>query len=142
MRSGLTSAVLASFILLAAPCARAQTGEGPASSFKFGATAGVASDYIYRGVTQSDHRPSVSADFEATFGLFFANGSVASVKLPSQPDPNFGLFVQDAGGVSPTPLPFRLTTLGNVVEAGESTFGKETRFDAAISASDGAILEL
>ena len=39
------------------------------------------------------------------------------IKLPATPDAKFGLFAQDAGGVSPSPVPFRLSEFGNVVEA-------------------------
>jgi len=78
-------------------------------------------------------------EIEVTF-LGDAAGPIKQrIKLPTQPDPHFGLFVQDAGGISPTPMPFRLTTLGNVVESGESSFGKETRFDAATQAVNGII---
>jgi hypothetical protein len=42
------------------------------------------------------------------------------VKLPAKPDPNFGLFLQDAGGVSPSPIPFRLSEFGNTVESGDN----------------------
>jgi hypothetical protein len=44
------------------------------------------------------------------------------VKLPATPDAKFGLFAQDAGGVSPSPVPFRVSEFGNVIEAdGNST---------------------
>jgi hypothetical protein len=38
------------------------------------------------------------------------------VKLPAQPDPLFGLFAQDAGGISPSENRFRLSDVGNVLE--------------------------
>lgn len=38
-------------------------------------------------------------------------------KLPAEPEPKFGLFPQDAGGISPSPVPFRLSDLRNVIEA-------------------------
>jgi hypothetical protein len=40
------------------------------------------------------------------------------VKLPSTlPEGGFGLFAQDAGGISPSPIPFRLSELANVIES-------------------------
>src|SRR5205807_9773877 len=39
------------------------------------------------------------------------------VKLPATAEAKFGLFPQDAGGVCPSPVPFRLSEFGNVVEA-------------------------
>jgi hypothetical protein len=38
------------------------------------------------------------------------------IKLPATPYPKFGLFAQDAGGISPSPIPFRLNDLPNVIE--------------------------
>jgi hypothetical protein len=38
------------------------------------------------------------------------------IKLPDQPDPNFRLFCQDAGGISASGLPFRVVDVGNVIE--------------------------
>jgi hypothetical protein len=38
------------------------------------------------------------------------------IKLPVAPDPRFGVFAQDTGGISPSPIPFRLCSYGNVVE--------------------------
>ncbi len=39
------------------------------------------------------------------------------VKLPAAPEPRFGLFAQDAGGIAPSPNVFRLSSVGNVIEA-------------------------
>jgi len=55
------------------------------NQFEFEVRAGLASDYIYRGTTLSDHKPAVGAAIEATFAQFYAGVSVASVKLPTQP---------------------------------------------------------
>lgn len=38
------------------------------------------------------------------------------IKLPPVVEPRFGLFAQDAGGLAPSPNPFRLSDLPNVVE--------------------------
>ncbi len=38
------------------------------------------------------------------------------VKLPSAPVDKFGVFAQDAGGIAPSAIPFRLSEFGNVVE--------------------------
>lgn len=39
------------------------------------------------------------------------------VKPPAAPDPRFGLFPADAGGIAPSPVPFRLSDLPNVLQA-------------------------
>jgi uncharacterized protein (TIGR02001 family) len=59
--------------------------DGAADPVEFSIRAGLASDYIYRGTTLSDHRPAVGAAVEAAFGMFYAGGTIASVKLPSRP---------------------------------------------------------
>jgi uncharacterized protein (TIGR02001 family) len=45
-------------------------------------SAGVTSDYNYRGYTLSDHLPSVSANGEVDYNIFFASVNVASVQMP------------------------------------------------------------
>ena len=55
------------------------------SPVEFNFRAGFATDYIYRGTTLSAHQPAVGAAFEAAFGSFYGGGTIASVKLPSQP---------------------------------------------------------
>ncbi|MGA7682257.1 MAG: TorF family putative porin [Pseudolabrys sp.] len=61
------------------------TSDSSANQFGFEVRAGLASDYMYRGTTLSDHKPAVGAAMEATFAQFYAGVSVASVKLPTQP---------------------------------------------------------
>jgi Bacterial protein of unknown function (Gcw_chp) len=56
-----------------------------ANELDFSARAGLASDYIYRGTTLSDHKPAAGAAFEAKFDRFYAGTTLATVKLPTQP---------------------------------------------------------
>jgi uncharacterized protein (TIGR02001 family) len=63
----------------------ASFNERAAPAFEFSARAGLASDYIYRGVTLSDRKAAIGAGFEATFAGFYAGATFASVKLPTQP---------------------------------------------------------
>ena len=55
------------------------------NQFEFDVRAGLASDYIYRGTTLSDHKPAVGAAIEAAFGQFYGGVTAASVELPTQP---------------------------------------------------------
>ena len=72
---------------LAAPEATSQeASKDEAEGLKFSAKVGVASDYVYRGTTLSDHRPAFGAAIEATFAGFYAWTSAASVRLPTEPD--------------------------------------------------------
>jgi uncharacterized protein (TIGR02001 family) len=80
-----------------APLRTAPRQDGAPSPFEFSTRAGFASDYIYRGVTLSDHKPAVGAGLEAALGLLYAGATVTSVKLPSQPAAE----VTMTGGVRP-----------------------------------------
>ena len=62
-----------------------ETGKRQSDSVQFNASAGFTSDYIYRGVTLSDHKPALGASLEATLGPLYAGTTFASVNLPSQP---------------------------------------------------------
>jgi len=64
---------------------RTQPQGGPENAFEYTIGAGMASDYIYRGVTLSDHQPAVGAVFEARFGTFYGGSTITSVKLPTDP---------------------------------------------------------
>src|SRR5260370_37904774 len=64
---------------------RTQPQDRPENAFGYTMGAGMASDYIYRGVTLSDHQPAVGAVFEARFGNFYGGSTITSVKLPTDP---------------------------------------------------------
>src|SRR5580658_9841178 len=53
------------------------------SAFDASMTTAITSDYNYRGYTLSDHNPSVSADFEATYGSWYLDVGGASVQMPN-----------------------------------------------------------
>ncbi|QIO31462.1 TorF family putative porin [Bradyrhizobium sp. 1(2017)] len=76
----------------------ADTNREPSTTeLEFSARAGVASDYIYRGTTLSDHGPAVGAAFEARFGALYGGMTAATVKLPTQPAGELTF----AGGIRP-----------------------------------------
>jgi uncharacterized protein (TIGR02001 family) len=68
-------------LVKAAPPPTAPATEA-ASSFDAKVSAGITSDYNYRGYTLSNHLPSVSANGEADYDTFFASVNVASVQMP------------------------------------------------------------
>jgi uncharacterized protein (TIGR02001 family) len=72
--------------------------DGGKNQLEFEFRGGLASDYIYRGVTLSDRKPAVGAAIEATYGLLYAGVAVASVKLPTQPAAEISM----SGGIRPT----------------------------------------
>jgi uncharacterized protein (TIGR02001 family) len=64
---------------------------------------GLASDYIFRGITQSNHKPSVSAYFEPRYNVtkevqFYAGISGSSIVFPNRAAAEVDLY----GGVRPT----------------------------------------
>ena len=62
------------------------------------------------------------------------------VKLPATAEPKFGLFPQDAGGICPSPVPFRLSEFGNVIETdGNGTPQTGTPVPALPAALNGVI---
>jgi uncharacterized protein (TIGR02001 family) len=71
--------------------------EASADKLEFSASAGIATDYIYRGTTLSDHGPAAGAAFEARFGALYAGTTAATVKLPTEPAAEFTF----AGGIRP-----------------------------------------
>jgi uncharacterized protein (TIGR02001 family) len=67
--------------------------------FKITVGSSIASDYIYRGVTLSAHRPTVGSTVEITLhDLFYVGGAINSVKLPTSPPAEVVL----SGGIRPT----------------------------------------
>jgi len=67
------------------------------SPFEFSARAGVATDYVYRGVTLSARQPAAGAAVELARGMFYGAAGIASVRLPTQPAAEVTL----SGGVRP-----------------------------------------
>ena len=57
-------------------------GTETASKFDVSVAAAITSDYNYRGYTLSDHKPSASTNFEATYSIFFVDVDAASVQIP------------------------------------------------------------
>jgi hypothetical protein len=63
------------------------------------------------------------------------------IKLPAtRPQEPFGLFAQDTGGISPSPIKFRLSDFGNVVETdGNNSIANATKVAALPVAMNGVI---
>src|SRR5262245_21981925 len=84
-------------IALDAPARTSPAPERPDNPIEFSFRAGLATDYIYRGTTLSAHQPAVGAAFEATLGMLYGGGTIASVNLPSKPAAEVSM----SGGVRP-----------------------------------------
>ncbi len=62
------------------------------------------------------------------------------IKLPSTPEEKFGVFAQDAGGIAPSPIPFRVIDLPNVIETEpNNTQQQATRVPSLPAALNGVI---
>ena len=62
------------------------------------------------------------------------------IKLPTKPTDHFGIFAQDAGGIAPSPLPFRISEHGNVVEV-EPNDTPETATPAELPLALNGVIE-
>lgn len=105
------SAILAASAVVAVPAFAADLGvsKAPApapvavSMFDFAAGGKIMSDYNFRGISQSDRKPSGTAYFEGRFNInetfqAYAGVQAYAVKLPSDPSAEVDLF----GGVRAT----------------------------------------
>lgn len=61
------------------------TGAEAGRDIEMSVRAGAASDYIYRGTTESAGGPAAGAAFEGRFNSVYVGASVATVKLPTEP---------------------------------------------------------
>ncbi len=97
------------------PARRVTFEERAAGAFELSAGAGIASDYVYRGVTLSNRKPAIGAAFEAALDKFYASATVTSVNVPTQPsaEMTFGGGVRPKLG--PIDLDFGMTYLANPV---------------------------
>jgi uncharacterized protein (TIGR02001 family) len=66
------------------PAAATPITTPPPTQYQFDATfnAAITSDYNYRGYTLSNHKPSASTNFQASYGIFFAGQNSSSVDIP------------------------------------------------------------
>jgi uncharacterized protein (TIGR02001 family) len=86
----------------------------PPSPWDIAFGAGITSDYIFRGITQSNHKPSVNASFEPRYNVspylqLYAGTAASSISFPNRAAaeidgfagirPTFGPLALDFGGV-------------------------------------------
>ena len=89
----LAAGIAAAFYALAAGPALAQD-EGIDVEFNFGA----ATDYVFRGVSNTDENPQIFGGIDATAGLFYAGVWVSNVDYNDGTDAEYDLYA----GVTPT----------------------------------------
>lgn len=96
---GATSALAADMPVKAPP--------PPPSPWDLAFGGGLVSDYIFRGITQSNHKPSVTAYFEPRYNInkdlqLYANISGESISFPNRAAAEIDIY----GGIRPTFGPF------------------------------------
>lgn len=100
-RRVLPAAILAATSLMAAPTF-AQESRSP---FDFSFNAGTASDYVFRGVSQTDENPQVFAGVDTTlWGMGYAGAWISNVDFNNGADAEYDLYA----GVKPQVGPFTL----------------------------------
>jgi uncharacterized protein (TIGR02001 family) len=94
MWRGTISIIWVALLALPAPArcgeaarATGENSQSKAASEAFAITLGgsLLSDYLYRGISLSDRRPSVSSSVEVARGWFYVGGQVYTVRLPTDP---------------------------------------------------------
>ena len=89
---------LALAALPAAP-ALAQDAAASSSPIKWSANAAASSDYVFRGVSQTEEDPAISAGVDATIGAFYAGAWASNVSFPGDDDTSAEIDLY--GGVRP-----------------------------------------
>jgi uncharacterized protein (TIGR02001 family) len=110
MRKVILSAVAA--IALAAPPAAADQAPalpGPPNPWDLAYGGGITSDYIFRGITQSNHKPSIAAYFEPRYNVtkdlqLYVGISGESISFPN----HAAVEIDGFAGIRPTVGPFAL----------------------------------
>ncbi|WP_430425526.1 TorF family putative porin [Phenylobacterium sp.] len=80
-----------------AGAANAQEDSGPSFSFNIGAN----TDYVFRGISQTDEDPSVFGGVDATMGIGYAGVWVSNVDFSNGTDAEYDLYA----GIKPTAGP-------------------------------------
>ncbi len=101
MKSLIFAALAAALAMPAA--ARAQDAE-TASAPSLSANLGVASDYIFRGLSQTNYNPQISAGADAVWGKVYAGAWASNVEFGDGTDAEVDLYV----GITPTLGPVEL----------------------------------
>lgn len=93
MKSVFVSAAVAATFALAAPITA--MAEEPASAFSFNAT--VTSDYVWRGVSQSNEDPAIQGGIDFTSGSFYAGTWASSVDFGDSTDAEWDFYAGFTG---------------------------------------------
>lgn len=73
-------------LALAAPASAGSLKDDGGREFSWSVNAAVTSDYIFRGVSQTDNDPAISAGFDASYGILYAGFWASNVDEAISPD--------------------------------------------------------
>ena len=127
-----TAAVISAGLILTlavcAPRAMAEEAAGPSVAFNLGAN----TDYVFRGVSQTDNDPSVFGGADVSYGMFYAGTWLSNVDFGSGTDMEFDLYA----GIKPTagPISFDIGIL-YYGYTGQPAGSHEDYFEGKVAAS-------
>ena len=115
-------------LAICAPRAGAEEASGPTLAFNLGAN----TDYVFRGVSQTDNDPSVFGGADAAFGIAYAGTWLSNVDFGSGTDVEFDLYA----GIKPTagPISFDIGIL-YYGYTGQPAGSHEDYFEGKVAAS-------
>lgn len=86
-------------LALAAPASAGGLKDDGGREFSWSVNAAVTSDYIFRGISQTDNDPAISAGFDASYGILYAGFWASNVDEVISPD---NIEIDYYAGIKPT----------------------------------------
>jgi uncharacterized protein (TIGR02001 family) len=90
-------------------------------------------DYVFRGITQSDSNPAVQGSFDYTNGMFYAGAWASSIDFNADESMELDLYV----GITPTtgPVSWDLAVVGYFYPGATDAFGEYDYYEGIVGAS-------
>ena len=125
-------------LALSAGAAAAQ--DAPQKALTLSYNVGVASDYVFRGVSQTDENPQVFGGVDLTAGRFYAGTWASNVDFGDDTDAEIDLYAGFKPTLGPATLDFGVIYYGYVNEPDGADYANtEIKAAASIPAGKGAL---
>ncbi|ATQ42085.1 TorF family putative porin [Caulobacter mirabilis] len=124
--------------LCAATASLAMVGTAALAEDSFSFNVGVASDYVFRGVSQTDEGPQLFAGWDYGKGIFYAGGWASNVDFGDGTDIEVDLYAGVKPTVGPVTLDFGAIYYGYVNAPGGADWN-QWEFKAAASVPAGPV---
>jgi len=123
---------------LAGPAMAQGLKDEPAPSGRmlaWSASAALTSDYVFRGISQSNSKAAAQGTLEVTYGMLYANVFASNVDFGNPPDANYELTF--AAGIKPTlgPVSFDLGVIYYTYPSANDAGGELNFFEVKAGAS-------